>query len=95
MGTVAAMGYGNVVGDINGGGNGDSTKMRETMASFGRKNQKFFFPRANLLVSKPKTLGLMAKTLGLSLYRRLLNILSICTTKHNLNFDTFYLMKYP
>ncbi len=30
-----------------------------------------------------------------SLYWWILNILSIHTTKHNLNFDTFYLMKYP
>ncbi len=31
----------------------------------------------------------------LSLYWWILNILSICTTKHNLNFDTFYIMKCP
>ncbi len=33
--------------------------------------------------------------LSISLYWWILNILSICTTKHNLNFDTFYSMKYP
>ncbi len=32
---------------------------------------------------------------AISLYRWILNILSIRTTEHNLNFDTFYLMKYP
>ncbi len=32
---------------------------------------------------------------SLSLYQWVLNVLSICTTKHNLNFDTFYLMIYP
>ncbi len=31
----------------------------------------------------------------LSLYPWILNILSICTTKHNLNFDTFYLRNIP
>ncbi len=31
----------------------------------------------------------------LSLYLLILNILSIRTTKHNLNFDTFYITKYP
>ncbi len=33
--------------------------------------------------------------ISLYLYWWILNILSICTTKHNLNFDTLYLMKCP
>ncbi len=55
--------------------------------------QIFFFLRRNRYLEVPKKNSSWVTLL--SLYQWILNILSIRTTKHYLNFDTLYLMKYP